>query len=167
MRKYHSCSDLLLHTSLSGAGKEPGPLGFTADTGPPSSALRFGSRALRRRQSTEAGAGALSFTSLQGDSSSPSACFSGLFGLVLLSTAAFSSPTKTEFVYRKVILRSSQDLLSFFQTWYADKPYPIEIKVNLGILKKILENAKNNHWTIAFESRLFFCEHHQCVVTVD
>lgn len=46
---------------------------------------------------------------------SPPPASQGLFDLVLLSTAAFGSSTIAELVYRKVNLRSSQDLLSFFK----------------------------------------------------
>lgn len=125
--KHRSSLHLLSDTRLSGVGEEPGLLGFTVDKCSP----RFGCRARGCGACTEAGAGALRCTPLR-DSPlplpSPPPASRALFGLVLLSTAAFGSSTIAELVYRKVNFRSSQDLLSFFQTWYADKPYPVEIK---------------------------------------
>lgn len=116
--------NLFLDMRLSKAKEEYSPLWSIADS-VLRSAQRFGFSA--ERQGLVLRAVPLS----QANSSSQPAS-QGLFGLVLLSTAAFGSSTIAELVYRKVNFRPSQDLLTFFffflQTWYADKLYSEEIK---------------------------------------
>lgn len=122
--KHHSCLDLLLDMSfLKSAGTWL--LELTAGKCSLRSSLRFGCQA---PGCSEAGAGTLSCTSLWGDCSSPSVFFLGLVWFGFAKHCCFRFLYISGACVQKGQPQVKPGSFVFFQTWYADKTYPVEIK---------------------------------------
>jgi len=120
VRKHHSCLDLLLVMRLSKVGEERGPLGFAAGKHSLRSAGRFGSQVPRHGRCTEA--------PLCRATTPYPACFSGLVWFGFAKHCCFRFLYNSGACVQKGQPQVKPGSFIFFQTWYADKPYPVEIK---------------------------------------
>lgn len=85
----------------------------------------------------------------------PPACFSGLVWFGFAKHCCFRFLYNSGACVQKGQLQVKPGSFIFFSNLVCRQALSCRDKANLGILKKMLENVRNNYWILAFGSLLF------------